>query len=231
MKLPDVRRYGPLARWYDVLSFERLVYRSGRQAMVSELRLGFGWRVLDVGCGTGLNFPLLQAAVGESGSIVGIDASVAMLAGAERRVIDAGWPNVCLIGADAAHLDDALDDALGAGAFFDAVVFTYSLSVISGWETAWRQAFGRLPRGGRVAVLDTAPPTGGGRLFSPLTALAFFTGGVDPRRAPWRRVESDCVEVHTATLRSGHVRLAVGTKPAPRQQGGPAAVAEPMAGR
>ena len=32
------RRYGPIARWYDVVSFERLVYRSGRVAAIEALQ-------------------------------------------------------------------------------------------------------------------------------------------------------------------------------------------------
>ncbi|MFM9432783.1 class I SAM-dependent methyltransferase, partial [Arthrobacter sp. MP_2.3] len=44
-----------------------------------------GQQVLDIGCGTGLNFPLLQQRVGASGTIVGIDRSAEMLHHARRR--------------------------------------------------------------------------------------------------------------------------------------------------
>ncbi len=55
MRYPHLRRYGPAARWYDLLSGERPVYRVGRVAGVGQLRLREGSRVLDIGCGTGLN--------------------------------------------------------------------------------------------------------------------------------------------------------------------------------
>jgi len=42
-------------------------------------------------CGTGLNFPLLQAAVGPAGRIIGVDLTDAMLDGARRRVERNGW--------------------------------------------------------------------------------------------------------------------------------------------
>lgn len=34
--------------------------------------------MLDLGCGTGLNFPLLVAAVGPTGRVIGLDRSVDM---------------------------------------------------------------------------------------------------------------------------------------------------------
>ena len=36
--------------------------------------------MLDLGCGTGLSLPLLLTEVGPTGSVVGVDASAAMLA-------------------------------------------------------------------------------------------------------------------------------------------------------
>lgn len=79
-------RYGHGARWYDRLSMERTLYREGRVAMVEHLGLRPGDRVLDVGCGTGLSLPLLVAAVGAQGQVVGVEPSEPMLAQARLRV-------------------------------------------------------------------------------------------------------------------------------------------------
>jgi 2-polyprenyl-3-methyl-5-hydroxy-6-metoxy-1,4-benzoquinol methylase len=49
---------------YDVLSLEWPIYRAGRRSGIGMLRLQSGDRVLDIGCGTGLNFAMLGAAVG-----------------------------------------------------------------------------------------------------------------------------------------------------------------------
>lgn len=209
MRIPRLRRYGPAARFYDVLSGERPVYRAGRVVGIDRLGLRSGDRVLDVGCGTGLNFPLLRQAVGATGVVVGVDLSVAMLARAEARIRRHAWTNVGVRHADAALLHDAVRDE----ELFDAALFTYSLSIMNGWEDAWEQALGSLRPGGRIAVVDLALPTGWGRLLSPMARLACFTGGVDPHRAPWRRVAGDTDDVFETMLRSGHVHVAAGTKP------------------
>jgi S-adenosylmethionine-diacylgycerolhomoserine-N-methlytransferase len=65
------RRYTLAARFYDRLAAE-WVYRPGRVAAIEHLRLRPGEPVLDVGCGTGLNFALLLERVGPDGLVVGV---------------------------------------------------------------------------------------------------------------------------------------------------------------
>ena len=85
MRIPRVPRYGPGAQFYDILSLECPVYRVGRSRAIKLMGLKPGDRVLDIGCGTGLNFQLLRDKVGPQGHVVGVDASAAMLAQARNR--------------------------------------------------------------------------------------------------------------------------------------------------
>jgi ubiquinone/menaquinone biosynthesis C-methylase UbiE len=64
---------------------------------VERLELGPGEVVIDVACGTGLNFPQLEARIGPSGRVIGIDLSPEMLAQARDRATNEGWENVTLI--------------------------------------------------------------------------------------------------------------------------------------
>lgn len=185
---------------------ERPVYRAGRVAAVAALALRPGDRVLDVGCGTGLNFSLLVAAVGGLGEVVGVDASGAMLRQARRRIVRRSWGNVSLVGGDAAALRSLLTGQ------FDAVLFTYSLAVITDWRQAWQEALGLLRAGGGVAVADTALPTGRWRLLRPVARLALFTGGVDASRQVWNLVLTETDGASARVLKGGHIHVAVGTK-------------------
>ena len=200
-----LRRYDVTARFYDVTSLERPVYRAGREAGIAALGLRPGDRVLDVGCGTGLNLPLLQDAVGPSGAIVGLDASAAMLRYAQTRIRRHGWTNVTTV------LGDAADPPPAIGEPFDAVLFTYALSVIGHWRQAWTRSLALMRPGGRVAVVDLGLPTGRWRLLTPLARLACFAGGSDPHRHPWDVVTQTAADASHVPLRAGHVHVAAGT--------------------
>ncbi len=203
----DQSRYGLFARCYDALSGERPVYRAGRLAGISQLRLRPGDRVLDVGCGTGLDLPLLLRAVGPTGRVVGVDASEAMLSRARARTRRAGWRNVDLVTGDAADLDRLLADTGPV----DAALFTYALSVIEDWEGAWEAVLRRVRPGGRVVVVDLGLPGGAALPLRPLARLACLAAGADPHREPWRRVLADTDDASHLKLRAGHVNVGSGT--------------------
>ncbi|MGQ7298195.1 class I SAM-dependent methyltransferase [Quadrisphaera sp. KR29] len=213
--MSSARRYGTaLAATYDALSDERLLYRAGRREGVRALALRPGERVLDLGCGTGLSLPLLVGAVGERGRVVGLDASAAMLARAGRRVAAAGWRQVALVRADAAHLDPVRLAALtgptpqaGGPDGFDAVLACYCLSLLPDPAPAWRALPRLLAPAGRVAVVDLALTRGWALPLAPLAALACALGGSDPRAHPWEALTGTTA---ARELRGGHVRVRVG---------------------
>ena len=205
MDQPFPARYTVSARFYDVISLEWPVYRAGRVAAIDSLGLAAGMRVLDLGCGTGLSHPLVQAGIGPSGSVLGVDSSRQMLAQAARRVRRNGWQNVDLLRADMTGVD-----ALGT---VDAVIATYSLSVVPGWERAWARAFAATRPGGRMAVVDMQLPVGRARVAAPLARLACAAGGADIHAHPWTAVERDCADVCAVSLRGGHVQVRVGSRP------------------
>lgn len=205
------RRYSAGARLYDVISGERLVYRAGRTAAIELLDLSPGDVVLDLGCGTGLNLPLLAEAVGPSGLVIGLDLSPEMLAMARRR----GVPNVVIERADATAFEPEriLELAASAGHTIDgvdAVISTYAMSVFDDWRPAWERVRAVLRPGGKAAIVDMQPPTGFAAVFSPLARLACAFGGADITARPWRAIEQDGVEVQRRSLRGGHVQVVVG---------------------
>jgi ubiquinone/menaquinone biosynthesis C-methylase UbiE len=73
---------------------------------------------MDVGCGTGLSFAILQERIGPSEKIVGIEQSPEMLREAELQVNRSSWRNVVLIQASAEEAVIPVEA--------DAAVFLYS---------------------------------------------------------------------------------------------------------
>src|SRR5262249_57177664 len=72
-----------------------------RARAVRRLGLRAGDRVLEVGCGTGSNFPHLVRAVGRTGHVYGVDLSPGMLERARKRYVRNKWENVTLLLRDA----------------------------------------------------------------------------------------------------------------------------------
>lgn len=191
------------------------MYRAGRVLGIEALDPQPGQQVLDLGCGTGLNFPLLRDRVGSSGTIIGIDRSAQMLEQARRRVAAAGWGNVILVQADAVLMDPLLIGAeitaRGGAPSSDAALATYTLSLMPEWRRAWANMAALLRAQARVAVVDMQEPAGWGKVFTPLARAACALGGADIHAHPWRAVEDGCTDVVRSSARSGHLQVRAGT--------------------
>lgn len=79
-----------------------------------------GARVLDLGCGAGLDALIAARRVGRSGKVIAVDFSTAMLDRARQAVAEAGVSNLELREADAEQLpvaDEEIDVAMANGIF------------------------------------------------------------------------------------------------------------------
>jgi ubiquinone/menaquinone biosynthesis C-methylase UbiE len=92
--LKTISIYRKRAKRYDwttlllyLIGFRHWTYR---KCAVEALCLQKGNTVVDLGCGTGLNFTLLQEQIGPEGKIIGVDLTDAMLAEAHQRVVNPG---------------------------------------------------------------------------------------------------------------------------------------------
>ncbi len=215
LKEPTIRdKYTLFAPYYDLLSAEYPVYHAGRVLGIEALAPVAGQQVLDIGCGTGLNFPLLQERLGASGTIVGIDHSAEMLRQARRRSRASGWENVILLQADMVMLDPGSTasriEERGGAAVSDAALATYSLSLMGDREQAWTNMTGLLSADARVGVVDMQDPVGWARWLTPLARLACAVGGSDITAAPWQAVEERCADVVRSSARGGHLQIRAG---------------------
>src|SRR5689334_7464685 len=104
-----IATYRKKAKHYDVTSWlypaPGYPHRAQRRRAIQALGLREGDTVVDIACGTGLNFPLIEEVIGPGGRIVGVDLTDAMLGQAEDRIQANGWSNISLAQADAAEFD------------------------------------------------------------------------------------------------------------------------------
>ncbi len=195
------------ARLYDVISFEWPVYGAGRTAAIASLDLPPGSHVLDIGCGTGLNFTSLQERIGPTGTITGVDASPHMLEQARARADSHGWGNVTLINADAT----AVDLAQFGSQQFDAAISTYALSLMTRWRDGLDIMIAATRVGGEVAVVDMRKPTGAAAVWTPLALLACRLGGSDIGAHPWTGMTSRLDGLRSMSVRGGHIQIRIGS--------------------
>jgi ubiquinone/menaquinone biosynthesis C-methylase UbiE len=176
------RRYDVSANLYRLVGFRLPAYR---RLAVEALDLREGDTVVEIGCGTGLNLPLLQAVVGPQGKIVGVDLTDAMLAQAERRVRDAGWSNVELVRADASRYQFPRG--------VNGVISTLAITLVPEFDDIVRHGSEALADGGRFVVFDFKFPS---KWYArPLVPLAtFLTRPFGVRiemasRHPWESIQ------------------------------------------
>jgi demethylmenaquinone methyltransferase/2-methoxy-6-polyprenyl-1,4-benzoquinol methylase len=106
--------------------------------------------VVEIACGTGLNFPLIEREIGPEGRIVGVDLTDAMLVQAQHRIESNGWRNVSLVQADAAEFEFPTG--------VDAILATYPHALLPKSAQVISHGAAALSAGGRWVVLDLKVP-------------------------------------------------------------------------
>lgn len=173
------RQYDRVARFYSVLEPLYLIFPLARRKAAAALKLKPGDTVLEIGAGTGRNFPYLVDALGPSGTVIGVDASTGMLAEAQKLIRRRGWSNVRLLHQDATRLQ--VDREV------DAVLFSLSYSALPEPRPALARALERLRPGGRVVVMDMGlTHSRWHRLLDPIARLLVKLGPGDAYSDPWR---------------------------------------------
>ncbi len=198
--------------WYDFISpfYDIGATGSGgpRREAVAQLRLEPGDTVLDIACGTGLNFPYIQAAIGPEGLLIGLDYSSGMLARARRKVEGRRWENVRIIQADARTLSEELLREHTGVERLDKALCTLGLTVVPDWEAVFERSWALLKPSGRYAIMDWWLERR--NLFARF--LEFISHGEVGRRC-WARLEEQSGDYSHSTFIRGMVFVAAGTAP------------------
>jgi demethylmenaquinone methyltransferase/2-methoxy-6-polyprenyl-1,4-benzoquinol methylase len=184
-----IETYRRKAKHYDLTSqlYPAPGYpqRSQRLRAVRALGLRPGDTVVDIACGTGLNFPLIQRAIGPGGRIVGVDLTDAMLAQARRRIEANDWRNISLVHADAAEFDFPAE--------VSAILSTYALTQVPECGEVIALGAAALSPGGRWVVLDLKVPGNAPRRLAQLGRAAvrpFSSMDEWVARRPWDTIRA-----------------------------------------
>ncbi len=182
-------RYNLAVRLFDAFAWFGFNISGWRKQAISALNLKPGDTVVDIGCGTGLNFPLLSQAVTSNGKIIAVDLSDAMLDQARQAIAANKWTNVQLVCSDAAQFEFSSK--------VDAVVSAYTLTLVPDCGRVISNAIAALATGGRLVILDMSWPK-----YCPLwwRHVLFFlrSYGVTAdvlRRRPWKIVQKSMKEL------------------------------------
>ncbi len=134
--------------FYDLT---RKYYLLGRDRLLSNLNIRANENVLEIGCGTARNLIIL-AKKHPTANFFGLDASSEMLKTAQAKIDAKNLKNTNLKTAlaDDFHFQKTFDlDKL-----FDAIFFSYSISMIPGWQESIANALANLQTGKSLHIVD-----------------------------------------------------------------------------
>lgn len=157
------RRYDFTANLYYLIGFRLEAYR---RTAVAQLGLQPGDTVVEVGCGTGLNFRLLERVIGPTGRIIGVDLTDAMLAQARRRIEREGWRNVELVASDAARYQ--FPGRVGG------ILSTFALTLVPEYDSVIERGARALAPGRHWVVADLKMPNWSGASLCARALVPFY---------------------------------------------------------
>ncbi len=148
--------YNKAAPLYDYMNRVYFFRRDKRfRSMLAErLNLKPSDAVLDLCCGTGLDFPFLLQKIKNQGTLLGVDLSSKMLQQAKKK---SGSERISLARSDATHLPFR-DEA------FDAIFVSFCLKITPAHEKVIEEAARVLKPFGKIGILGNHKPSGALRL-------------------------------------------------------------------
>jgi demethylmenaquinone methyltransferase/2-methoxy-6-polyprenyl-1,4-benzoquinol methylase len=178
-----------------------------RKMTVGALELSKGDTVVELGCGTGLNFPLVLDVIGPEGKLIGVDITDKMLDQARNRVKENGWNNVELVQSDFAEYQFPKD--------LDGIYVTGALQYSPQYDKIIKKGYEALKPGKNFVVFDFKMPKGHSKIFAPI--LIFFTKAFEAneeylQRHAWESIENYFEKTTFREGWGGFVYISVGKK-------------------
>lgn len=208
---PIVRAYTKYAEDYDLavklypllgINIEKY-----RDKAINALNLQQEDVVVELGCGTGLNFQRVLEKIGPKGKLIGVDITEKMLEVAKKRIEKHGWDNVDIVHKDIAEYEFPNE--------VDGIFATGALQYSTKHEQIVKRGHDALKHGKSFVVLDFKMPKGIAKIFAPL--LLYFTSPFLAneeymQRKAWTSIEKYFEKTTFEEGWGGFLYLAVGIK-------------------
>ena len=178
-----------------------------RKMTVDALELSKGDTVVELGCGTGLNFGRVLDVIGSEGKLIGVDITDKMLDQARKLVKENGWKNVELIQSDFTDYEfpEGLDGIFATGAL------QYSLH----YDKIIHRGYDALKTGKKFVVTDFKRSQGSARIFTPILlyfAKPFWADKEYIERCAWKSIEKYFEKTSHTEGWGGFLYISVGEK-------------------
>lgn len=202
--------YDGLASSYDwsLFLFKIIGFRvqAYRRKAIQNLHVDTGDTVVDLGCGTGLNFGFLQEKVGLEGKIIGVDLSTKMLEQAESRANKNGWDNVELVQSDMAEFQ--LPNQT------DGVLSTLAITMSPDYNDIIQYMSTSLKSGKRMSIFELQNPQNWPRWLVKTMVLLLKSYGTryeHTQRKPCKSIQKYFRKSESRNYYFGSVCVATGT--------------------
>jgi ubiquinone/menaquinone biosynthesis C-methylase UbiE len=194
--------YDRILNLFYLFGFRQIRYR---KAAVEALDLKPGSTVVELGCGTGLNFRYLEETIAGAGTLIGVDLTKEMLERAEHKVRRCGWSNVELVQEDATKYRFPNH--------IDGIISSFMFSTVPEHEGIIERAARALRPGGRLVILDIKEPQRWplwAYKLALLTQRPFGTSYEILKQKPWETMGKYFRRVTVTEGLAGAIYIAVG---------------------
>ncbi len=173
-----------------------------RAQAIELLKLNPTSRILDVACGTGLNFKLVQKYLKNQGKLIGIDISKKTLDLARKRILKSNWNNIDIIEINAENYQNENS--------FDAALCTFAIDIIPSYTETIDMMIRSVKSGGRIAIIGFKPSSWNYfRLFNSIFKKFSIVFGADLDRDIRYYLSRQCQEIFYKEVYGGYYYILV----------------------
>lgn len=212
-----LRWYDRVSRLYAFPAFSDRWYRTARARAIHALDAHEGDVVIDLFCGTGVNFGPILDRIGRTGALLAVDGSAGMLRRAQERVrrerLNAS--QIRFVRKDLTALTPEFVAEILPSGRVPRVLITLGLGTLPNWEHCVRTLLSAVPAGTRISMMEVHYTK-----VNLAARLLDFIGAADCSHEVWEPLRAGSVDYREERhdpfrFLPGAVVVASGAIPAP----------------